>query len=194
MRLLPKSGYRRSPWKNGGGVTVEMLASPEGAGLDAFDWRISSAHVGSAGPFSHFAGIDRTLTVLGAGRLVLDFAGRGAVTLDRNAAPYAFPGDAAVSGLIPDGPIDDFNVMTRRGRARHHVHRLAVAGRREMPVAGDYAFLHADAAEVALAQGGARLSLAMGDSALISRASGDVFALEAQHAGAILLVDLWQQG
>lgn len=191
MRLLPKSGYRRSPWKNGGGETVEMLASPEGAGLDSFDWRISSAHVASAGPFSHFSGVDRTLSVLGRGRLVLAFEGRSAVTLDEASAPYVFPGDAAVSGLIPDGPIDDFNVMTRRGQARHHVQQLHLAGEREMPVNADHLFLHARMAGLRVRQGEEELVLEAGDSVLISRAAGPVFTLEAGHPGTVLLVDLW---
>ena len=55
-------------WKNGGGVTREIVASPEGAPLDAFDWRVSLADVSADGPFSSFPGVDRTLTVVeGAG-------------------------------------------------------------------------------------------------------------------------------
>ncbi len=56
-----------TPWKNGGGRTAEILAMPEGAGLDGFDWRISTAEVAQSGPFSLFAGLDRWLTVLEGG-------------------------------------------------------------------------------------------------------------------------------
>lgn len=195
MRFLPKSGYRRSPWKNGGGETVEMLASAEGAGLDAFDWRISSAHVGSEGPFSHFPDIDRTLSVLGAGRLVLTFEGRGAVTLDRASAPYAFPGDVAVSGVIPDGPIDDFNVMTRRGRARHHCQRVHLGGAVSMPVLGDAVFVFVEGIGVEVDQGGVRLALEKGDSCLIAASEGRAFSAAPRGGkGEILIVDLWHLG
>ncbi|MBV9975040.1 MAG: HutD family protein, partial [Hyphomicrobiales bacterium] len=61
MRVLRAGQHRRMPWKNGGGETTEIIASPEGAGLDEFDWRISMARVATDGPFSRFAGVDRTL-------------------------------------------------------------------------------------------------------------------------------------
>ena len=64
MRILRAESYRRMPWKNGGGETTEIAVSPEGAGLDDFDWRVSMARVESSGPFSLFAGIDRTLAIL----------------------------------------------------------------------------------------------------------------------------------
>jgi len=39
-------------WKNGGGVTREIICQPLGAGMDDFDWRVSIAHIASDGPFS----------------------------------------------------------------------------------------------------------------------------------------------
>ena len=62
--ILTASSYRRMPWKNGGGETVEIAVSPEGAALSEFDWRISMATVATDGPFSIFPGIDRTLSIL----------------------------------------------------------------------------------------------------------------------------------
>ena len=52
------------PWKNGGGETLELAIAPAGAGLEDFAWRISSARVGAAGPFSACAGVDRSLALL----------------------------------------------------------------------------------------------------------------------------------
>ncbi|MCZ8375682.1 MAG: HutD family protein [Beijerinckiaceae bacterium] len=123
VRMLDPATFRRMPWKNGGGETIEILAYPDGADLASFDWRISMARVASDGPFSRFDGIDRTLSVLEGGRLVLDF-GTGRTVLDPLAAPFPFAGDAAVSGAVPDGPILDLNVMTRRGSCTHQVQRL----------------------------------------------------------------------
>ena len=65
MRILRAPDYRVMPWKNGGGTTTEVAVSPEGAGLDHFDWRISMARVEQDGPFSTFPGIDRTLQQVG---------------------------------------------------------------------------------------------------------------------------------
>lgn len=64
MQLLRARDYRRMPWKNGGGETVEIAVFPTNAGVDAFDWRISIATVATNGPFSIFPGIDRTLSIL----------------------------------------------------------------------------------------------------------------------------------
>jgi uncharacterized protein len=111
------------PWKNGGGETSEIAIWPEDAALDAFDWRISMARVAADGPFSAFAGIDRTLAVLSGAGLRLHVAGWPAIELTSMSAPYAFPGDAAATAVLVAGPITDLNVMTRRGRFSHRVVR-----------------------------------------------------------------------
>ncbi|MBN9235926.1 MULTISPECIES: HutD family protein [Phyllobacteriaceae] len=127
MRILRAADYRSMPWKNGGGVTTEIAVSPAGAGLDDFDWRISMARVEAGGPFSVFAGIDRTLSILEGEGMRLTIAGRAPVELTRASDPLFFPADAATDASLPAGPITDLNVMTRRGRARHGVRRLVLA-------------------------------------------------------------------
>ncbi|MDO5603674.1 MAG: HutD family protein [Paracoccus sp. (in: a-proteobacteria)] len=121
MRLIRRADLTGRPWKNGGGTTWDIAAAPDGAGFDDFLWRLSLAGVATDGPFSVFAGTDRTLTLLEGPGISLDFAGGGSVVLRRGAAPLSFPGEAAVTGRVPDGPIVDFNVMTRRGLFMHQV-------------------------------------------------------------------------
>jgi environmental stress-induced protein Ves len=128
VRLTHGDQYRRMPWKNGGGETVEIAVSPEGAGLEDFDWRVSMARVAADGPFSTFAGIDRTLCILESGRIVLRVGAAVPVELAADSPPHAFPADVATEARLLDGPVLDLNVMTRRGRCRHEVERLAVAG------------------------------------------------------------------
>ena len=91
MRILRAADYRVMPWKNGGGTTTEITVSPDGSGLDDFDWRVSMARVASSGPFSGFAGVDRTLAVLEGEGIVLDIAGQSPATLTRASAPLSFP-------------------------------------------------------------------------------------------------------
>ena len=43
-------------------------------------------------------------------------------------APFAFPADAPCTGRLVGGPVTDLNVMTRRGRFGHAVHRLDLDG------------------------------------------------------------------
>ena len=127
MRILRAADYRVMPWKNGGGTTTEIAVSPDGAGLDDFDWRVSMARVESGGPFSSFAGIDRTLSVLEGEGIVLDVAGQPPARLTPASAPFSFPADLPTSAALIAGPITDLNVMTRRGRMLHSVERLAIS-------------------------------------------------------------------
>jgi environmental stress-induced protein Ves len=127
MRILRASEYRSMPWKNGGGVTTEIAVSPAGAGLDDFDWRVSMARVEGSGPFSQFAGIDRTLAVLEGRGIVLDIAGGPPTSVNKATAPLSFPADVPTAAVLIGGPITDLNVMTRRGRMTHSVERLAVS-------------------------------------------------------------------
>jgi environmental stress-induced protein Ves len=128
MRILRAADYKIMPWKNGGGTTTEIAISPDSAGLDDFDWRVSMARVEAGGPFSSFAGIDRTLSVLEGEGIVLDIAGQPPARLTADSPPLAFPGDVPTSAALIDGPITDLNVMTRRGRMAHRVERRPLSG------------------------------------------------------------------
>ncbi|NTY41669.1 HutD/Ves family protein [Burkholderia diffusa] len=107
-----------SPWKNGGGVTREIGAFPPGAALDAFAWRVSVADVGTAGPFSRFDGIDRTLVLLSGAGMTLAEAGGARHVLDMPLTRADFAGETAIDATLHDGATRDFNLMTRRSAAR----------------------------------------------------------------------------
>jgi uncharacterized protein len=130
--VLTPADYRRMPWKNGGGRTTEIVSHPAGAALDAFDWRVSIADVAKDGPFSIFAGIDRTIVLLGGSGMRLSGDGH-AVVLRTPFEPYAFSGDEAVACALIDGPVRDFNLMLRRGRASGCVSVVRGAGARIHP-------------------------------------------------------------
>ena len=110
-----------APWKNGGGVTREVAAFPEGAGLDAFVWRVSVADVAQAGPFSRFAGVDRTLVLLsGAGMLLdekVETSTTNTLALTQPLDLAQFAGEAQIDARLVDGATRDFNLMVRRGAA-----------------------------------------------------------------------------
>jgi len=150
MRILRAADHRVMPWKNGGGSTTEIAIHPEGAGLDAFEWRLSMATVASDGPFSVFAGIDRTLAVLEGEGLLLSIEGRPDTTLTRASLPLFFPADAPTSARLIAGPILDFNVMTRRSRFTHRVERLTVSRAIPAPQAGSLVVLLCAAGSVTL--------------------------------------------
>ena len=98
------------PWKNGGGVTREIVCLPPGAGMNDFDWRVSIAHIASDGPFSAFPGIDRVITLLsGGGVHLLGDDGQVDHPLDTPLAPFAFAGEAAIHAHLLAGDCHDFN-------------------------------------------------------------------------------------
>lgn len=124
LTIIPWSTRRIQPWKNGGGTTNELASAPVGSGLDDFHWRISVAEVTSAGPFSSFSGVDRTLALLDGSALDLTIAGR-AVHLTPAIRLVSFRGDDETVSSLPSGAIRDLNVMTRRAIASHRLRPLA---------------------------------------------------------------------
>ena len=98
------------PWKNGGGVTTEIFASPPSGD---FDWRVSIATVNADGPFSTFDGYERHIMTLSGEGMTLDIEGRGKFTLEPF-RPFSFSGDAQVHGSLLRGTVLDFNLMVRR--------------------------------------------------------------------------------
>ena len=127
VRIIRTSDCKTTPWKNGGGSTTEIAVAPVKASLEDFDWRISMAVVASDGPFSSFTGIDRTLAVVKGDGLMLTIGDAAPVTLASGTAPVSFPGDTPATARLTAGAITDLNVMTRRGRFRHHLLRVSTS-------------------------------------------------------------------
>ena len=123
MRIIRAAHHRVMPWKNGGGVTREVLAAPDPDDPSQFLWRISIATVAQAGPFSRFPGIDRSIAVLDGAGMRLHVDGKPA-TVSRGGTPFRFSGDADVSSELIAGETMDLNVMTRRGRFDHAMRRI----------------------------------------------------------------------
>ncbi|WP_420473138.1 HutD family protein [Noviherbaspirillum sp. ST9] len=119
MRKLTAGDYQVMPWKNGGGVTTQLAVFPSGAGLDTFDWRISTAQVASEGPFSVFPGIDRSLAVIQGHGMVLTDADGECCRMGAGSAPFVFRGEQRIDAQLKDGPVVDFNVMTQRSVCSH---------------------------------------------------------------------------
>lgn len=127
-RVIRAAECRSMPWKNGGGATTEIFVRPPGAGLDDFGWCVSMATVAGDGPFSVFAGVDRTLALLADDGLRLVTGDALPVVLDRDSAPLSFPADVPTRSALVGSPVTDLNVMTRRGVWRHAVARWSFHG------------------------------------------------------------------
>lgn len=107
-RVAPKR------WRNGGGVTRELLAWPS-----AIDWqlRISVAEITRDGAFSEFPGTDRWLAVVEGQGVVLRIGARREVP-DLDGAPLHFDGAVAPYAELQGGATRDLNLMVRRHAGR----------------------------------------------------------------------------
>lgn len=112
-RIIAPDAFRAQPWKNGGGVTREIVRWPDAEG---FAVRISLAEVAVAGPFSRFPGYQRWSFLAGDAPIDLDIGG----------VVYALvvPGDhvevggaTALSCALPAGPTRLLNLLVRHGEA-----------------------------------------------------------------------------
>ena len=114
LQVLKPSDYKAVPWKNGGGVTNDVLLLPKGSTQDNFDIRLSLAPIVTEGAFSAFPGIDRHITLLSQQALSLVF-GADVRPLKR-LEPMYFDSALQPTSKLADGAVQVFNIMTRRGR------------------------------------------------------------------------------
>jgi environmental stress-induced protein Ves len=191
MQVRRHQDYRRMAWKNGGGETAEIAIFPEDATLDTFDWRVSTATVGADGPFSIFPGVDRSLSVLQGSGLTLFPEARGPIVLATMSLPVAFPAELPVMARLLRGVITDFNVMTRRGRFRHHVSRMSLAGQTNLICHGAAMLIYlADgAADVIDVKGRSRVE--SGDAVLVDSREGADLTISPLRQLTVYVVDIW---
>lgn len=120
LRVLTPDDYKRSTWKNGLGHTDEIAIHPDGADLRRGDflWRLSSARIEQASPFSVFPNHDRILIVLkGEGVHLTHTFEPGADEEEVDVPPlsaYEFPGDIPSRCELLNGPITDLSIFVRK--------------------------------------------------------------------------------
>jgi uncharacterized protein len=128
MRQWTTKDYRTMPWKNGGGSTTELAIFPEGASIDHFVWRLSTATVAQSGPFSHFSQIDRTLAILSGDGLLLKtdsgMVSEKSYRLTQESAPHRFSGEDNIAAELLGSTVVDINLMTRRDVCQHFMQKL----------------------------------------------------------------------
>lgn len=130
IKIIRRSSFTATPWKNGGGITHEAIRVP--ATGDAFLWRVSVAQIDSSGPFSDFSGYDRKMVLLQGRGVALEFGGGEHRALRSIGDWVEFDGATPASCELLDGPCVDLNLMvTQQLRTAARIERL----RAPMPVA-----------------------------------------------------------
>ncbi len=182
LKIIRSRDYPTRPWKNGGGTTRDIVVAPAGASLDDFHWRLSLAQVDRDGPFSRFDNVDRTLVLLD-GAMTLHEQGRS-IDLVRG-EPFVFEGERAIEATLAGGSTLDFNVMTRRDRARHTVRR-ELFDQRVSVVAADASTIILFALDSGLTIDGGQLGVH--DTAVVAAQRALVVASEATAAALVVEV------
>lgn len=129
---LDPSAYGRTPWKNGGGIAIDIAgesrrgtASP--AGWDATLWRFGRTTIPAAAPFSDLTGFDRLLMVVEGRGLVLRTATEE-IDVREPFVPVRFVGETKVVSRLESGPVEVVNLIADRTYATIELERLALDG------------------------------------------------------------------
>ncbi|SJZ85741.1 hypothetical protein SAMN02745126_02578 [Enhydrobacter aerosaccus] len=104
-RLDPAT-YRRTPWKNGGGITTDIAEHDD-------LWRFGRTPIVAGGPFSDYAGFDR-LQVLVAGRGLVLETPEGEIDVRTPFQPVRFAGETRIVSRLEAGPVEVVNLIGRR--------------------------------------------------------------------------------
>jgi environmental stress-induced protein Ves len=114
---LSPAGYRTSPWKNGGGTTIDIAeanrpghAPGDWAGLL---WRFGRTAIVAPGPFSDLAGCDRAQVVVRGRGLVL-VSPDGEIDVRRPWLPVRFRGEDRIVSRLEAGPVEVVNLIADR--------------------------------------------------------------------------------
>lgn len=120
MELIKYSTLREEPWKNGLGTTRQIVIWPLDADLSNFQWRVSAAAIIFPGHFSHYPGVSRSLSVL-SGKSASLKLGEEVKTLAYQGPVVSFDGGDHAEVLSADGPVLDYNVMSRDESVKHEL-------------------------------------------------------------------------
>ncbi|EGM76716.1 hypothetical protein Rhein_3212 [Rheinheimera sp. A13L] len=123
LQLISPNQWQTQVWKNGGGITHQLARSDDNIGMR---WRVSIAEVASDGPFSRFEQTDRIIMLLQGNGFCFHGAEDQPVVLDQVLLPFAFAGETTIECTLINGPVRDFNLMTRRADVKASLQVLSV--------------------------------------------------------------------
>lgn len=127
-RIFRQSGFSQGRWRNGRGVSWDIVSGPAQVGAD-FAWRLAIARIDGDVPFSDYPGVDRVFTLLDGGGLDLAVAGLGTLEVHEPFVPARFPGDADTYCTLLAGPCRALNLFVLRNIWRADVEVLRLDGR-----------------------------------------------------------------
>ena len=130
VRLAPldPAGYRRTPWKNGGGVTIDIAESQlpgfSPGSWEGMVWRFGRTVILTPGPFSDLSGFDRHQVLVSGLGLVLDTPA-GEIDLRQPFRSVRFAGETPIVSRLEAGPVEVINLIGDRSRVSTNLSCLA---------------------------------------------------------------------
>ena len=125
---LDPDQYLTTPWKNGGGVTVDIAVASDAAGEI---WRFGRTPIVAAGAFSDYAGFDRIQVLVAGSGLVLKTPG-GEIDVREPFRPVRFAGEIPIVSRLEAGPVEVVNLIGDRARVRIDLKVLDAGGTRRV--------------------------------------------------------------
>lgn len=110
ITLLDPASYLRTPWKNGGGTTVDIAFSGD-------VWRFGRTPIVKAGPFSDYTGFDRVQVLVSGSGLVLETP-RGEIDVRQPFRPVRFAGETPIVSRLEAGPVEVVNLIGARAHVK----------------------------------------------------------------------------
>jgi environmental stress-induced protein Ves len=116
--------YVTTPWRNGGGVTVDIAVV---TGKDGDIWRFGRTPIVAPGPFSDYRGFDRVQVLVAGSGLVLKTPD-GEIDVREPFRPVRFAGETPIVSRLESGPVEVVNLIGNRSKVRIDI-RVLEAGR-----------------------------------------------------------------
>ena len=189
LKVIRKSSFTPTPWKNGGGVTHEAIRVP--ASGDPFRWRVSVAHIDESGPFSDFAAYNRKMVLLQGAGIDLRFANGTQKTLRKVGDLVEFDGALSTHCELLNGPCVDLNLMVSKSdgvavRVERFIQSLALS----VPRNETMLVVAIDRRLTLTINAGKTATLEPWDLAILSHCAGHLSRLESGGAAASTTVFL----
>jgi environmental stress-induced protein Ves len=180
---LPPESFRSKPWKNGGGVTLDIAdATAPGAdpsGWEGMVWRLGRTAIVQPGPFSDLTGYERLQAVIVGSGLVLE-GSSGEIDLRRPFTPVRYDGGLPLVSRLENGPVEVVNLIV--DRALCEAEMVVPVPAEAVALKPAIHILYAPGEAVTARCDGAEVTVAAGHALRIDAEAGSALTVEAGQA------------
>ena len=178
VKIYNSEKYAKKPWKNGGGISEELLVFPK---EQDFTWRISVASIVKSGPFSQYEGYMRAIIPL-----------EGVIALKHEHDPltehklgplesYRFQGAWNTSCVLKTRSARDFNFIYKPQLVSAQIATITLKNSLSLRLNGDIDFLYC-------AEGGLSLLQNQDDQNPLAFSAHELCEIKAQASNQTVLL------